>query len=130
MVTNEEIYKMFIENIKKLNHGDIYCENAGVWGGIGGIGLKFMSKTRKGKHGRKIFLYLVLCPNYVKIELNAGKNSEYKIYDPKSLIDPEPSHDGIGGKIIIRPKEFEIKYSKKDVDDIIKQFYEMLNLRK
>lgn len=130
MKTAEEIFEEIIKRTVKINEKDIFHKGCKSIYKNAIESIEFQSKTRKAKYGRVIFIYLIRVKDHVVVLLNTGKNPIHRIDDPKNIIIPEPHHKGIYGKVEVKPEELRVKYTLEDVDNLIRQSYEMLDLKR
>ena len=103
---------------------------------------KYKSKTKKGKNGHIIFLYLRLKKELNKIEvlLDTGKNPDSPLKDPNGITSTDKSkiwrftagqYPQIPAYILVSPDDIKSGYKKyDDIRELIFQSYKTLNLPK
>ena len=126
METNYDIWSKLREITKNINPDDVveksnksYCES-----------YKYKSKTKKGKNGHIIFLYLHFRKTDIQVLLNTGKN--HSLDDPKKITSRETRwKKTIRYKILVKPEDINSgKYTYDYIEDLIRQCYQTLNLTK
>jgi len=130
MKSDDDIFKIYSELIniaENLDPDDVFKEESNT-----PKGYKFKSRTRKGEHRHKFFLY-ILPPNKqnrVEVRLDTGKHNN--VIDKKRITTRFPyDWHHIKKKIVVSPEDINSgRKTYDDIKDLMNQSYRTLNLIK